>query len=334
MFRLFSSMQITFNPQLNFNRPEKTIAFRKFSQKPTHQYDTVTFSGRITKDLMELPAKRILLECKKAIKDNIILGEGKEARVYKIQAYPQYCIRCEKSSNFDINQFKLSKRLSSYDKLNHVVAKLDEGTSLMKYIPGVPLKIMDTDTADGIKVKNTIKGLVANNFSESPFKKIIAQVEDAKAKGIDFDRRGENLHVDPLSQEMVCFDFSPRYHDTAYNPISYIYSALDVDKTEYAPKVFGKLCKAYAQRLLEVPTKKLNLQYLDTNFYHRGIRNDAFNNFPNKTLLDITSRRLQFLVKVKSNPENPKQYLKSLVEEFKQFIDERIIPITKKSFEE
>lgn len=327
-------MQITFNPLLNFNRPEKTITLRSFSQKPALEQDTVTFSGRITKDLMDLPAKSILSECKKAIKENIIIGEGKEARVYKIQTYPQYCVRCEKRSNFDVNQLKLSKHLSSYDKLNHVVAKLDEGTSLMKYIPGVPLKIMDTDTADGIKVKNTIKGLVANNFTESPFKKIIAQVEDAKTKGIDFDRKGENLHVDPLSQEMVCFDFSPRYHDSAYNPISYIYSALDVDKTEYAPKVFGKLCKAYAQRLLEVPIKKLNLQYLDTNFYHRGIKNDAFNDFPDKTLLDITSQRLQLLVKVKSNPENPKQYLKYLVEEFRQFIDERIIPIKRKSVEE
>lgn len=334
MFQPFNSMQITFNPQLNFNNPPKTVAFRKFSQKPSLQYDTVTFSGRSTKDLMELPAKRILQECQKAIKDNIILGEGKEARVYKLQAYPQYCIRCEKRSNFDVNKLTLSKHLDSYDKLNHVVARLDEGTSLMKYIPGVPLKIMDTDTADGIKVKNTIKGLVANNFSETPFIKVIAQVEEAKSKGIDFDRRGENLHVDPLNQEMVCFDFSPKYQESGYNPISYIYSALDVDKTEYAPKVFGKLCKAYAQRLLDVPTKKLNFQYLDTNFYHRGVRNDAFNDFPDKTLLDITSQRLQFLVKVKSNPENSKQYLKYLVEEFKHFIDERIIPIKRKSFGE
>lgn len=126
---------------------------------------------------------------------------------------------------------------------------------------------------------------------------------------------------------MVCFDFSPRYHDKEYNPISYIYSALDVDKTEYAPKVFGKLCKAYAQRLLETSDKKLNFQYLNTNFYHRGIRNDAFNDFPNKTLLDITSQRLQLLVKAKKNPDNSKKYLRYLVEEFKQFIDERIIPI-------
>lgn len=326
-------MQITFNSQLNFNKPKKTVAFRKFSQPPALQCDTVTFSGRATKDLMELPAKRILLECKKALLDNIILGEGKEAIVYKLQDYPQYCIRCEKRSNFDINQLKLSKKLDTYDRLNHVVARLDKGTSLMKYIPGVPLKIMATDTADGIKVKNTIKGLVANNFSEHPFKKVIAQVEEAKSKGIDFDRRGENLHVDPLNQEMICFDFSPKYHDTGYNPISYIYSALDVDKTEYAPKVFGKLCKAYAQRLLETPIKKLNFEYLDTNFYHRGIKNDAFNDFPDKVLLDLTSQRLKLLVKAKNNPDNPKQYIKYLIEDFKQFIDERIIPIKTKSLE-
>lgn len=169
-------MQITFNPQLNFNYSKKVNTSQKFSRMSNIQCDTVSFSGRGAKDLMELPAKRILSECRKAIKDNIVLGEGKEARVYKLQDYPQYCIRCEKRSNFDINKLTLSKRLNNYDKLNHVVARLDEGTSLMKYIPGVPLKIMDTDTADGIKVKNTIKGLLANNFSEAPFKKLIAQL--------------------------------------------------------------------------------------------------------------------------------------------------------------
>lgn len=325
-------MKILFNPQLNINSYNKRLQPAKnYNIQPLKQ-DTISFSGRIPKDLMSLSEHRIIAECQKALKNNIIIGEGKEAIVYKMESYPEYCIRREKKTGGYSYKFKLNKKLNNYDKVNHVVAKLDAGTQIMKYIPGIPLKIMQHDTKAGIQVKNTVKELVANNFTEHPFKKVISQVEAAKSKGIDFDRRGENLHVDPLSQEMVCFDFSPRYHDIEYNPISYIYSALDVDKTEHGPKIFGKLCKAYAQRLLEVPTDKLNLEYLDTNFYHRGFLNDPFDNFPNKPRLNVVSERLQLLINAKKDNSNPKEYLEYLVKEFKEYIDENIMTLEKEPY--
>lgn len=325
-------MKILFNPQLNISSYNKRVqASRHYNIQQLNQ-DTISFSGRIPKDLMNLSEQRIISECQKALKSNIVLGEGHEAIVYKMENYPAYCIRRETKTSKYSYKYKLDKKLNNYDKVNHVVAKLDSGTQIMKYIPGIPLKIMHRDTQEGIKVKNTVKGLVANNFTEHPFKKVLAQVEDAKSKGMDFDRRGENLHVDPLSQEMVCFDFSPRYHDIEYNPISYIYSALDVDNTEHGPKIFGKLCKAYAQRLLEVPTNKLNLEYLDTNFHHRGFLNDPFNNFPNKPKLDVVSKRLQLLINAKKENSNPKEYLEYLVKEFKEYIDENIMTLEKEPY--
>lgn len=292
--------------------------------------DTVTFGSKNPKDLLDLRVEKILQECRKAIKTGIQLGEGQEAIAYKIENYPEYCIRRDKKLAGPLSKFKFDILLNKYDKENHVVAKLDDGTQLMRYINGIPLKVMPgKDTPDGIKVKNATKGLVANNFPEKAFRKIIDQIENAKNKGITFDRKGENLHVDPLNQEMTAFDFSPQFNDIEYNPISYIYSALDVDGTEHGSKIFGKLCKAYAQRIADVPVSKLNLDTLDTNFYHRGFMDEPFNLFPNKKILHETQEQLENLLKEKQDPSNPTDYIKYLVDEFKEFIDDNVMTLKK-----
>ena len=206
------------------------------------------------------------------------------------------------------------------------MAHLNEGTTILKYIPGIPIKITNNyDTINSLK--KTVQGLLANEFSTSSFKKLIEQVENAKMKDIDFDRFGENILVDPMTHEMVCIDFSPNIKDTSneYNPISYIYSALDVDNTQHAKRVFGKLCDAYAQRLLEVPAKNLNLDKLDMHFYHRGFINDPFCYFSDRELLHETEKRLQELIKEKTNPSE--KNLTTKVNDFREFINHEMMPI-------
>ena len=329
-------MIINFNPALYAASPLKTNSTTnvKSSNLAPLKKDTVSFSGAIQKELLHLAPERIIMECRKALKEGNIIGEGQEAIVYKIDSFPKYCLRREKLKAENPANFTLNYQLNKYDKVNHVVAKLDEGTQLMEYISGIPLKIMPhRDTPDGIQLKKAVKGLIANNFPESSFKKIINQVEDAKNKGIDFDRKGENLLVEAVNQEFNCIDYSPKFHDIEYNPVSYLYSAMDVDGTEHAPKVFGKLCKAYAQRIADVPVSRLNLGELDTNFYARGFMDDAFNQFPDKALLKETQERLETLLKEKQNPENNRFYMNYLAEEFKDFIDEKIVPLKHKKWE-
>ena len=324
-------MLVSFNTVQKYNnfqiQPQQNFCVGYSNLAPLNK-DTVSFSGAFGKDLMRLSEDKIINICEKAIKDGVKIGEGQEAVVYKMEDFPQYCIRREKNS---LNKtFKIDKNLSKYDKVNHVVAKLNDSTKIMRYIAGFPLKIMPyRDTAEGIDLKKTAQALVANNFTEAPFRKVLAQIEDAMSKGIVFDRKGENLHVDPLNQEMVCIDFSPKFHDIEYNPISYVYSALGVENTEYAPKIFGKLCKAYAQRIVDVPTSKLNLKNLDLNFYHRGFMDDPFNEFPNRKVLDKTQSMLEKLIKEKKDGSNPKEYVQYLVDIFKDFVDEKIMPLKK-----
>lgn len=295
--------------------------------------DTISFQA-YKPDLMSLPAQKIIKECQRALADGIVIGEGQEAICYKMERFPQYCIRRDKKTSADASKFGLSYALSKFDKVNHVVAKLDDGTVIEEYISGIPLKIIPhRDTPDGILVKKSIKGLIANNFPEAPFRKILEQIESAQRSGIKFDRNGENLLVDAVNQEFNCIDFSPRFQSEVveYNPISFIYSAIDVDNTEHAPKIFGKLCKAYAQRILSVDIKRLNLDTLDLNFYHRGFINDPFNDFPNKKLLDEVSEKLRELIEIKKDKSNPKEYLEYMVYEFKEFINEKIMPCKKQS---
>ena len=294
--------------------------------------DTVTYSQDFSKDLMKLPENKIIDACRNALKKENIIGEGQEALVYKIEEFPEYCIRREKKLAGKKTNFTLNRDLNNYDIVNHVVGKLDDGTQIMKWIRGIPLKIMPhRDTKEGIELKKVTQAYVANNFTELPFKKVLEQIEDAMSKGIVFDRKGENLHVDALGQEMTCLDFSPNFKDVEYNPISYIYSALGIDETEHAPKIFGKLCKAYAQRILDNPTSKLNLDKLDTNFYHRGFMDDPFNYFPDKKLLGETQEKIENLLKEKQDPSNNKDYMQYLVDEFKEFIDENIMDLQKSS---
>ena len=108
-----------------------------------------------------------------------------------------------------------------------LLQKLGEGLTLLKYVPGIPLKIITkSDTESGIKVKHALQELVANNFPVESFEKTIEMIEESRSKGIIFDRKGENLLVDPITQEITPIDYSRQFNDIEYNPISYIYHAL------------------------------------------------------------------------------------------------------------
>lgn len=323
-------MQISFNPQYNIFRNQQ-------QPKIGHQYpnlaplkvDTVSFGCKNyvrPKDLMDLKDSEIIEICKDALKKELSIGKGTEATVYKIPNYAmQYCLRKEKHTSQDFNKLKLNFNLDDYDKANFVIAKLEEGLTILKYIPGIPLMIINkSDTPSGIKVKHALQELVANNFPPETFQKTINLIEENRAKGIIFDRKGENLLVDAISQEMTPIDYSRHFHDVEYNPISYIYHALGVDNTVHGPKVLGKLCQSYAERLKTVDKEELNLDVLDKNFYHRGFMDDPFNYFPDKNLLEEVRSELFDKLLDKKFTTEPNEFEK-LVNQFKEYVDEKLI---------
>ena len=237
----------------------------------------------------------------------------------------QYCLREEKKSLTDKNKLKLNFDLDDYDKANFVVAKLTDGLTLLKFVPGIPLLIINKlDTPSGIKVKHALQELVANNFPIESFEKTISMIEENRSKGIIFDRKGENLLVDAITQEITPIDYSRNFHDIEYNPISYIYHALGVDDTEHAPKVLGKLCQAYAERLKTASKEELNLDVLDKNFYHRGFMHEPFNYFPNREVLEeVRSKLFDELLEQKFTT-SPEEF-EWLADCYKDFVEEKLI---------
>ena len=324
---------VSFKSSKIINLPESILAKCKTTIKkilPSGANNNVR-----PKDLMDLPEKQIIEICQNALKKQIPLGRGQEATVYKIEEFPrEYCIREDRRICKGYNNLKLSYNLDKFDKANFVVAKIGEGLTLLKYISGIPLKIMrNSDTISGIKVKESMQELIANNFPEESFIKVLDQIESNRTNGIVFDRKGENLLVDPMIQEITAIDFSPKFNDIEYNPIAYIYHALDVDGTPFAPKVLGKLMNAYAERLKTCSLKDLNLDVLDKNFYHRGFMDDAFNKFKDRDLLE-KCRVMLFEDLLKAKNEMSKKEFNDYANYFKYEIENLLIdPIETKRYE-
>ncbi len=321
------TMIVNFNPQPNFIKTSP-IQSRQYPNLAPLKQDTVSFGCKKfvrPKDLMDLKNKEIIQVCINALEKEQTIGQGTEAIVYKIPDYAmQYCLRRDKKTVPNTNKLKLDFNLDEYDKANFVIAKLGEGLTLLKYVPGIPLKIITkSDTESGIKVKHALQELVANNFPIESFEKTISLIEESRSKGIVFDRKGENLLVDAISQEMTPIDYSRQFNDIEYNPISYIYHALDVDNTEHAAKVLKKLCIAYAERLKTVSKEELNLDVLDRNFYHRGFIFDPFNQFPDKEALEAVRAKLFDELLEQKFTAAPDEF-EWLVECYKDFVEEKL----------
>lgn len=119
------------------NCGNKNVQFA--ARVPELNADVISFSGR-EKDLLELPRKRIFAKIEAAIADKKnFLGEGSEAKTYRIPDTP-YCVRVVKKNddNDSLVDYKklLSFNLDKKDKINHIVAKLAQGSCIMKYIEG------------------------------------------------------------------------------------------------------------------------------------------------------------------------------------------------------
>lgn len=198
--------------------------------------DVVSFSGKNKKDLLELPEKEVIKKINESINAKNFLGEGIDAKVYKIPD-TKYCVRIikEQTDNTDIQSFfnfiekienekeekcqdwakSLSFNLSEQDRINHVVAKLSDGGTVMKFIEG----------------ENCFK---YNNDKElcylplESYQKLYKQVVHAKNHNMIFDCARGNIIYNPENQSLTAIDFYEMDKDYPENvkPLSFIFSAL------------------------------------------------------------------------------------------------------------
>lgn len=198
--------------------------------------DVVSFSGKNKKDLLELPEKEVIKKINESINAKNFLGEGIDAKVYKIPD-TKYCVRLikEQSDNTDIHAFfslmskiangkeekckdlakSLSFNLTEQDRINHVVAKLSDGGSVMKFIEG--------DNCFKYENKKELCYLPLESYQ-----KLYKQVVHAKNHNMIFDCAGGNIIYNPETQSLTAIDFYEMDKDYPENvkPLSFIFSAL------------------------------------------------------------------------------------------------------------
>ncbi len=219
--------------------------------------DVISFSGQL--DLLKLSENEILEKIKTSIADNKnYLGEGGDAIVYKIPD-TDYCVRLNKDT-FENYKFHLNFKLNERDKVNHVVAKLGHGSSIMKYIEGSPVF---TPFMRDKKAKEIAS--IIEQMPTQAYKKLFYQICDAHKLGMMFDCSWPNVIINSKNNTMTAIDFYKS--EESINPLRYIYSALVTEHTTLKQRqnCAGKL---FAIALDEFkPGKKPHIAPMDFDFY-------------------------------------------------------------------
>ncbi len=206
--------------------------------------DTVSFSGK-EKDLLELSKKEIFRKIDASIKPENFLGEGGEAKVYKIEGTP-YAVRLTKNiitnEIFPNYKKRLSFKLTDGDKINHTVALLGGEASIMKYIEG--------ENCFKYKNQNELFNLPVDSYY-----KLYKQICHAKDKDMIFDCSSSNIIYNPKDKSLTALDFYKSDMDFPENtyPLSAIFSAFTTTTFAFQPENFKRLCAA----LLNIAIKEV-----------------------------------------------------------------------------
>ena len=128
---MINIQQYNFQPIQKYRQPAQNPYMRLQPLK----YDTVTFTS---KNLLSMSSDKITKAVKGAVRKNMEIGYGSEGVVYKIPD-SDYCVKVYNGEGVN-NLGDWSLNVSSQDKINHVVARAENNSVIMKRIKGLPLK--------------------------------------------------------------------------------------------------------------------------------------------------------------------------------------------------
>lgn len=261
--------------------------------KPILARDTVCFGSR---DLLSLPEDEIFKKLNSAICVENLIGEGKDAKVYKI---PQtnYCVRLDNLTKHEYGEY-FSKSLTEEDKINHIVAKIGGNSTIMKYLEGYNAFVKRDDITASKRLFQDIKDMPV-----SAFQRLLNQFIHAMNNNMLFDCCGKNIIINPKEKTLTAIDFyknSAEWSDTMY-PLSSMYSALTnfYNDTEYKRVCANKILNA---GLNEIESKKLqsfDFAKLDLMWLLKKLKDaDLFQNLNyyrlmQKFLSDITDLKME-----------------------------------------
>ncbi len=281
---------------LNYNTyiyPNKNFYQRPFSVQK--QSSAVSFGNR---SFLSLPKEKIFDRIDKSINEKNFLGEGSEASVYKI-VDSDYCIRLNSDFRSDYRKH-LSFDISEEDKINHIVAKLGDDATILKYIEGIPVFAKEEDVGTSSIIKESVKSAPISSFQ-----KLLAQIAYAANKDMIFDCCGANVIINPKTKEITAIDFyknTPEFTEVV-RPLSAIYSALvtSFDDVEYRKVCANKVLNAGIQEISKpneicLPIGNFDFSRLLYNLKLEGLfPNDKYYNLLKNICADIQKLKLEEL---------------------------------------
>ena len=216
-------MQINFTPISYTNNNCSITAKPSVKFQYRNVTDSVSFSAR---NFLAQPEDKIISTIIKSIQnEQNCLGVGSEAEVFQIEG-TNYCVRLPYSRIDDdtelISYFNdLNLKVNKEDQVNHVVARLSNGATIMNKINGRPVfSVSMTPMAILDSISKVSK------LPQSAYCNLLNQIASAHKKDMMFDPYGTNVIFD--SQSLTAIDFykrQSRYKEDMY-PLNDIYDAL------------------------------------------------------------------------------------------------------------
>ena len=206
--------------------------------KPQLTQDVVSFEGY--RRFLDLPKNEIFARIKRSIRPDNFIGAGGEAKVYSIKG-TKYCFRCPKGSSDRYNT-NIDFNISEADKVNHVVANLGAGATIMTRLKGVPVK---SDAMSIEQIQQIAQSIV--DFPVQAYRTFMHQLADADRKNMYFDNFWPNVIVNPKDKTITAIDFVKDFpYAEEFSPLGKMFSALthDENTVEQLGMVANKILKA------------------------------------------------------------------------------------------
>ena len=264
-------------------------------------------------DFLDLPEKDIIGKIRASATPDNFLGHGTEAEVYRIKG-TKYCVRIPYLAQ-DIYFFNYTKELTSMDKVNHIVAKLGFGASVMKYFDGIVPKWYQKDEHNRYKLQESIAKMPVKSYSE-----LLHQIAGAVDNEMLFDFSGGNLIVDTEKQRLTAIDFygitdNPR----PIRPMTEMYTVLTSygSREKTGKKIFDKIVDAGLKEFEPNNMPCMDLALFD--FPELCLKRMGEVRTHDKKLKDIIKHNCDLLKSLKKREIIDKTVSKSLEQQLKVF---------------
>lgn len=272
-------LPIIFQPKTYI--PQSRVNFRGELNK-----DVVTLSK---KEFLTLPPKEIWARINSSLEnDKNFLGSGGEADVWKIEG-TNYCIRIPNGTPKGLSA-KPNFNLTKQDKVNHVIAKFSNRSSIMPVIEGYTM--LNSRNARSEDVAKMLE-----NMPQKAFDDLFLQVYHAYKAGMYFDTGTNNIIINPKNQTLTAIDF---VKNTLYPVENNILNSLFFCLT--TPSVVNKsMRKSLAGKFLSAPLNAVKAEpKRDIDLTKCGFSDFIDSTVENENYAKLLKRHLNKIV-VKNN---------------------------------